>query len=260
MKTHNKRITKRKLKRRVNTRKRGGGGNLSSMTAAVLFTFLTFAVANSNSVGKHYYMTACAGNTCRSPQAEYMIKSLVDDPNLVSSFGVNVRAPGSSMAPLTKQIATDLCEDNETCIESVNNHKSKQFDYALVKQILEDPNNTLQILPMDDKTADSIFDILQKYDFDKSELSRIHVGADCDKNGECRIKSADAPDPYFDKGTWREPGSYANASSTITDFIENDVMRKTSANPKKWIPDGNNIRQKNRYQNQNNRYHKNSGR
>jgi protein-tyrosine-phosphatase len=256
MKIRNKRVTKRKLKRRANTRKRGGGGNLSSMTATVLFTFLTFALANSN--GKHYYMTACAGNTCRSPQAEYMIKSLVDDPNLVSSFGVNVRAPGSSMAPLTKQIATDLCQDNETCIESVNDHKSKQFDYALVKHILENPNNTLQILPMDDKTADSVFDILQKYDFDDSELSRIHVGADCNKNGECSIKSANAPDPYFDKGTWREPGSYANASSTIANFIENQVMYKTPSNPQKWIPDGNNIQRITRYPNK--RKQKNSGR
>jgi protein-tyrosine-phosphatase len=232
------RITKKRVKTRKRDKKRrGGGGNFSSSAATILFTFLTVAAATTHrGAGKHYYMTACAGNTCRSPQAEYMLKSLVDDPGLVSSFGVNVRAPGSSMAPLTKQITTDLCEDDETCIESVNNHKSKPFDYALVKHILEDPNNTLQILPMDDKTADSIFDILENYDFDKSELSRIHVGADCDSNGECQVKSAKAPDPFFDKGTWREPASYANTSSTLSDFIENRVLHKTPARAKYWVP------------------------
>ena len=240
----NIRITKKRTKTKNKTRnrkRRGGGGNFSSTAATILFTFLTMAAAANRDGGKQYYMTACAGNTCRSPQAEYMLKSLVDDPDVVSSFGVNVRAPGSSMAPLTKQIATDLCEDDETCIESVNNHKSKPFDYALVKHILEDPNNTLQILPMDDKTADNIFNILQNYDFDKSELSRIHVGADCHPNGECTIKSAKAPDPFFDKGTWREPASYANTSSTLSDFIENRVITKTPARAKEWKPYKNEI-------------------
>ncbi len=236
------RITKKRVKTRKRKR-RGGGGNFSSTAATVLFTLLTVAAASATATatthsgaGKHYYMTACAGNTCRSPQAEYMIKTLVDDPGLVSSFGVNVRAQGSSMAPLTKQIATDLCEDDETCIESVNNHKSKPFDYALVKHILEDPRNTLQILPMDDKTADSIFDILQNYDFDQSELSRIHVGVDCNSNGKCDIKSAQAPDPFFDKNTGREAGSYANTSSILSDFIENRVLKKTPARGKYWEP------------------------
>jgi protein-tyrosine-phosphatase len=231
------RITKKRVKtRKRKGKRRGGGGNFSSTAATILFTLLTLASTTHGSGGKHYYMTACAGNTCRSPQAEYMIKSLVDDPDLVSSFGVNVRAPGSSMAPLTKQIATDLCEDDETCMENVNNHKSKPFDYALVKHILEDPNNTLQILPMDDKTADSIFVILQNYDFDKSELSRIHVGADCSPNGECQIKSAKAPDPFFDKGTFRESGSYANTSAILSDFVEDSVLHKTPARAKYWIP------------------------
>jgi hypothetical protein len=81
---------------------------------------------------------------------------------------------------------------------------------------------------------------LKNYNFDKSELSRIYVGADCNESGECRIKSANAPDPFFDKGTKREPESYTNASSTIANFIDNQVIRKTPANHQKWIPDGSN--------------------
>jgi hypothetical protein len=85
---------------------------------------------------------------------------------------------------------------------------------------------------------------LKNYNFDKSELSRIYVGADCNESGECRIKSANAPDPFFDKGTEREPGSYANTSDVLGEFVFNKVFGQTPANQKKWIPDGNKIKAK----------------
>jgi len=221
MKKSLKRQSKR-LKKTIKKRKRRGGGpGQSALLALILLNLI--AVSN----GKKYYMTACAGNTCRSPMAEAYLKDLVSDPNVVSSFGVNVRAPGSSMAPLTEKIALDVCNGNEECIIGVKNHKSKPFDLTLVNNILNDPENTLQIIPMDSKTANGVKDLLRTSGLTDEQLSRINVGANCDINGACEYESAEAPDPFFARGTQFEQQAYGNTSSILSNFMGNKVLQKT---------------------------------
>jgi len=216
---------KRKLKRLKKTikkrRRRGGGPGQSTLLAVILLNLI--AVSN----GKKYYMTACAGNTCRSPMAEAYLKDLVSDPNVVSSFGVNVRAPGSPMAPLTEKIALDICNGNNECIIGVKNHKSKPFDPTLVNNILRDPENTLQIIPMDSKTANGVKELLRTSGLTAEELSRITVGANCDTNGVCEYESAEAPDPFFARGTRFEKEAYGNTSGILSNFTANRVLQQT---------------------------------
>lgn len=219
----------RKKSKKINkTRKRGGGIGTSALSA-ILFSL--FVVSDS----KHYYMTACAGNTCRSPMAAEMLKTVVPRDQ-VSSFGVNVRAPGSQMAPLTEQIALDLCNYDTVCVNNVKNHKSQSFDPIMVHTILEDPENTLQIIPMDDKTANGVYDLLKRNNFTDDELVRIKVGV-----GE--HISANAPDPFFAKGTHFEVGAYGNTSSILSDFVKNEVFGQTPMKEKKWKQEGNTLKQ-----------------
>ena len=216
---------KRKLKRLKKTikkrKRRGGGPGQSTLLAVILLNLI--AVSN----GKKYYMTACAGNTCRSTMAEAYLKDLVSDPNVVSSFGVNVRAPNSPMAPLTEKIALDICNGNNECIIGVKNHKSKPFDPILVNNILRDPENTLQIIPMDSKTANGVKELLRTSGLNDDKLLRITVGANCDSNGVCEYESAEAPDPFFTRGTQFEPKAYYNTSSQLLNFIPKKVLQQT---------------------------------
>ncbi len=239
MKKSLKRQSKRFKKTRKRTKRRGGGPGQSTLLAVILLTLVGV------SIGKKYYMTACAGNTCRSPMAEAYLKDLVSDPNSVSSFGVNVRVPNSPMAPLTEKIALDICNGNEECIIGVKNHKSKPFDLTLVNNILNDPENTLQIIPMDSKTANGVKEILRTSGLNDDKLLRITVGANCDSNGVCEYESAEAPDPFFTRGTPFEPEAYYNTSQQLLKFIPDKVLRQTP-NPN--------------YKTQKNKYNFNSGR
>ena len=225
---------RRKTKKTRKHKIKGGSGNLFQIMGIF---FILFAVAN----GTHYYMTACAGNTCRSPMAEKIIQSLISDPNLVSSFGINVRTPNSSMAPFTEKIASDLCNNNPDCLKRVENHKSQQLDTSLVHNILDNPENTLQIIPMDDKTADGVIDLLQKSGLSLKQLSRITVGINCDVNGVCEHKSANAPDPFYDKGTNMEATSYKKTYDILSDVIENELLKKTPVNQQRWQVSGDNM-------------------
>jgi protein-tyrosine-phosphatase len=213
--------TIRNKKQRKRTKRRGGGPGQSTLLAVILLTLV--GVSN----GKKYFMTACAGNTCRSPMAEAYLKDLVSDPNTVSSFGVNVRVPNSPMAPLTEKIALDICKGNEECIIDVKNHKSKSFDLTLVNNILNDPENTLQIIPMDSKTANGVKDLLRTSGLNDDKLSRITVGANCDTNGVCEYESAEAPDPFFARGTRFENKAYYNTSKGLSEFIPAKVLQQT---------------------------------
>jgi protein-tyrosine-phosphatase len=221
MKKSLKRQTKRFKKTRKRTKRRGGGQGQSTLLAVILLTLVGV------SIGKKYYMTACAGNTCRSPMAAGYLKGLVSDPNSVSSFGINVRVPNSPMAPLTEKIALDICNGNEECVIGVKNHKSKPFDLTLVNNILNDPENTLQIIPMDSKTANGVKELLQTSGLSDDELSRITVGANCDANGVCEYESAEAPDPFFARGTPYEPKAYYNTSQQLSKFIPDKVLQQT---------------------------------
>ena len=221
MKKSLKRQPKRFKKTRKRTKRRGGGPGQSTLLAVILLTLVGV------SSGKKYYMTACAGNTCRSPMAEAYLKDLVSDPNSVSSFGVNVRVPNSPMAPLTEKIALDICNGNEECIIGVKNHKSKPFDLTLVNNILNDPENTLQIIPMDSKTANGVKELLRTSGLTDEELSRITVGANCDTNGVCEYESAEAPDPFFARGTRFEKQAYGNTSGILSNFMANSVLQQT---------------------------------
>ena len=221
MKKSLKRQPKRFKKTRKRTKRRGGGPGQSTLLAVILLTLVGV------SSGKKYYMTACAGNTCRSPMAEAYLKDLVSDPNSVSSFGINVRVPNSPMAPLTEKIALDICNGNEECIIGVKNHKSKSFDLTLVNNILNDPENTLQIIPMDSKTANGVKELLRTSGLNDDKLLRITVGANCDSNGVCEYESAEAPDPFFTRGTQFEPKAYYNTSSQLLNFIPKKVLQQT---------------------------------
>ena len=212
----------KRLKKTIKKRKRRGGGlGQSTLLAVILLNLI--AVSNS----KKYYMTACAGNTCRSPMAEAYLKDLVSDPNSVSSFGINVRVPNSPMAHLTEKIALDICNGNEECIIGVKNHKSKPFDLTLVNNILNDPENTLQIIPMDSKTANGVKELLRTSGLSDDKLLRITVGANCDANGVCKYESAEAPDPFFARGTRFEKEAYGNTSGILSNFTSNRVLQQT---------------------------------
>ena len=221
MKKSLKRQSKRFKKTRKRTKRRGGGPGQSTLLAVILLTLVGV------SSGKKYYMTACAGNTCRSPMAEAYLKDLVSDPNSVSSFGVNVRVPNSPMAPLTEKIALDICNGNEECIIGVKNHKSKPFDLTLVNNILNDPENTLQIIPMDSKTANGVKELLRTSGLTDDKLLRITVGANCDSNGVCEYESAEAPDPFFARLTPFETEAYYNTSRDLSKFIPKKVLQQT---------------------------------
>ena len=221
MKKSLKRQSKRFKKTRKRINRRGGGQGQSTLLAVILLTLVGV------SIGKKYYMTACAGNTCRSPMAEAYLKDLVSDPNTVSSFGINIRVPNSPMAPLTEKIALDICNGNEECIIGVKNHKSKPFDLTLVNNILNDPENTLQIIPMDSKTANGVKELLQTSGLSHDKLSRITVGANCDANGVCEYESAEVTDPFFARGTPSESKAYYNTSQQISKFIPDKVLQQT---------------------------------
>ena len=208
--------TMRKLKRNKKNKRtkriiNGGGVDFIKKTAMIMFTLL--GVVNST----RFVMTACAGNTCRSPMAAEYAKLYVD-PTTVSSFGVNVRAEGSPMAPLTEEISLGLCKNNEDCINSVKNHKSQPFNVTLVKEMLNIPENTLQIIPMDDKTYDECKIILKNSGLTEREFDKITVGAKCE-TGWC--KSANAPDPFFFRNTPNENRAYEETSGILSEFMVN---------------------------------------
>jgi hypothetical protein len=92
---------------------------------------------------------------------------------------------------------------------------------------LRDPENTLQIIPMDSKTANGVKELLQTSGLTDEELSRITVGANCDTNGVCEYESAEAPDPFFARGTPFENEAYYNTSKRLSKFIPNEVLRQT---------------------------------
>lgn len=228
--TLKKRMRLKKNKKQRKTR-RGGGPN-QSLALTIMLSLL--GVANSK-----YYMTACAGNTCRSPVAETMIKRMISDPTTVTSFGVNVRAKGSKMADLSEQMSLDLCHDDLECRTSVKDHKSQSFNPTLVHNILKDPIATIQIIPMDDKTSDAVKDLLKMYDFSEGELKRITVGITCDATTNvCENKSANVPDPFFAKGTHFETGAYGNMSTVLSDFLENKLLQQSPARQMRWQQKG----------------------
>ena len=237
--TRNARTRNQKTRRRRNktsNRRRDtvyGGFNYKDLIK-LLISGQVFLTKVPGSCGTKYYMTACAGNTCRSPQAEYKINSLLDgkSDSAVFSRGTKVRIPNTEMAPLSAQIANDLCNGNETCEKKVKAHASKSVNCKEIKDIISQ-GHTLQIIPMDDMVADQISSLLHDTcEFDSSELSKINVGLEC-KDNVCKHKSAGIPDPFFLKDTPFKSQAYANTSQIMSDVIENE-FQKCSINPMRW--------------------------
>ena len=80
---------------------------------------------------------------------------------------------------------------------------------------------------MDSKTANGIKELLRTSGLTDEELSRITVGANCDTNGVCEYESAEAPDPFFARGTRFEKQAYGNTSGILSNFMANSVLQQT---------------------------------
>ncbi len=164
-------------------------------------------------VGGKIIMTACAGNTCRSPYAEFVLKEEYGFSNTISR-AVNSRNPGAPMAPLSAAASKELCKGDEQCMARVDAHKSTSFTCDEVKEIIESSADVLKIIPMDDKVADKIAEVLEDCDITSKDRSRIELGLGC-HDGVCDRKSAAIPDPFFDRGTEREQKSYEEMTKMV---------------------------------------------
>ena len=174
-------------------------------------------------VGGKIVMTACAGNTCRSPYAEFVLKENYGLSNTISR-AVNSRNPGAPMAPLSAAASKELCRGDEQCMARVDAHKSTSFTCDEVKEIIESSADVLKIIPMDDKVADKIAEVLEDCDISSKDRSRIEVGLGC-HDGVCDRKSAEIPDPFFDRGTDRERKSYHDMTAMVQQQLHNEFGR-----------------------------------
>ena len=111
--------------------------------------------------------------------------------------------------------------------EKFNQSLVEKYGKITKKNSWDDPENTLQIIPMDSKTANGVKDLLRTSGLNDDKLSRITVGANCDTNGVCEYESAEAPDPFFARGTRFENKAYYNTSKGLSEFIPAKVLQQT---------------------------------
>jgi protein-tyrosine-phosphatase len=230
-KKHRKTFSKYKkhrntLKKNRKTLKKNGGGfyNLLNLLAGSGLVLTLIGQA----CGKINIMTACAGNTCRSPVGEFYIKTLLGEKEgigQITSRGVSVRAPDSPMAPYSQIFSKQICGDNSECIKEVEAHKSQSFKCEDIIRLIDGPDTQLRIIPMDDITANKILDTLNKCNLTPEERKKIVVGLDCDMSGTCNKKSAEIPDPFFQKGTPYEHASYTNMVDTLSKKLDNEFNK-----------------------------------
>ena len=207
-----KTIKNRRLKKNhKKTHKKGGMFKraLAALTTGFLLLGSTI-LPSATAGGDKYIIAVCAGNTCRSTMAqEQLISILGTESYNIFSRGVNVRASGSAMAPLSEAFSIATCEGDQECITRVKEHRSTQFDCQEVVKILRANSlATFLIIPMDDDVADSIEKLLTLCDMTAEERSRVSVGF-------CDAKSANIQDPFWDKNQPTEGNAYSNAGNKI---------------------------------------------
>jgi protein-tyrosine-phosphatase len=171
--------------------------------------------------GKMHIMTACSGNTCRSPIGEFYIKSILFQTSHIFSRGVNVRQENSSMAPYSNYFAKEICGNNEHCKREVDEHKSKPVRCEEIISIVKVPNAILRIIPMDETTYHKIFAILNSCILTHKQRNKIIVGLDCD-NGICKRNNGEVPDPFFQQKTPYEHSAYVNMVQIVKLTLVND--------------------------------------
>lgn len=174
--------------------------------------------------GKTHIMTACAGNTCRSPVGEFYVKSIMrnqTDIGDIFSRGVSVRQANSSMAPYSNYFAKEICGNNEICKREVDEHKSKSLNCEEIISLIKDPDAILRIIPMDETTYHKILNILDGCSLTRKQRNKIIVGLDCN-NGICKRNSGEVPDPFFQQKTPYEHSSYVNMVQTVKSALAND--------------------------------------
>lgn len=175
--------------------------------------------------GKTHIMTACAGNTCRSPVGEFYVKSILEgreDIGNIFSRGVSVRQENSAMAPYSNYFAKKICGDNESCKRSVEEHKSKSFKCEEIISLIQEPGAILRIIPMDETTYQKIINNLDRCNLTSEERNKIIVGLDCD-DGICKKNSGQVPDPFFQQKTPYEHASYVNMVKAVKNALLNDI-------------------------------------
>jgi protein-tyrosine-phosphatase len=202
------------------------GMNLKNFIAPVLLSQIGQACGNKN------IMTACAGNTCRSPLAQEQLKHLLgtDYEGLVTSRGLTIRNPGAPMAPYTEQFAQEYCKYGDLkCIEDIKSHKSTPLECDEIKGLISKDDDTLQIIPMDSMVANNIKQKLDTCNLTPEQRMKINVGLDCN-NGVCNETDANVPDPFFDRGTDREKASYEQMQKRVAEVLEKE-FNKCSTQP-----------------------------
>lgn len=177
--------------------------------------------------GKTHIMTACAGNTCRSPVGEFYVKSLLRNETGVGNIfsrGVSVRQANSSMAPYSSYFAKEICGNNERCKREVDEHKSKSLNCKEIISLISDRDAILRIIPMDETTYHKISAILNRCRLTSKQRNKIIVGLNCD-NGVCKRNSGEVPDPFFQQKTPYEHSSYVNMVQTVKLALANDFEK-----------------------------------
>jgi protein-tyrosine-phosphatase len=203
----------------------------TSITPASTPTSIITASNTPTNIYKYieYIIAVCAGNTCRSPIAEYIFKMLLKKSyNYIFSRGVNVRIPNSEMAPYSKYFATQTCNGDLRCIKDVSEHKSTPFSIQEIIALLQsNPLATVKIVAMDDDVSSNVVGQLHTY-FNNIEDKKIIKGF------ESRIKigygngnetSVKAPDPYWDRNTPKERESYIKTYNIIN-YYSNENNNK----------------------------------
>lgn len=218
-----RRLSKKRLvkKRSRNTVKKRGGMKLGALaTGALLLSSVGKACGNKN------IMTACAGNTCRSPVAEKQLQNLLGPgyEGKIVSRGVNVRQPGAPMAPYSGKFAQQYCDYGDSdCINDVESHHSTPFECGEIESMVDNPTDTVQIIPMDDAVADSINAKLDSCNLSPEVRKKVNVGLNCN-DGVCETKSANVPDPFFKRGTPQEKQAYVEMENQINDVISKEFQ------------------------------------
>jgi protein-tyrosine-phosphatase len=214
--------SKRKMRKLRKTKKKAHGllKFLRMLRTGLILNFLGTAC------GKTHIMTACAGNTCRSPVGEFYIKSILGDNEDVNIFsrGVNVRQMNSTMAPYSNYFAKEICGNNEKCKRGVDEHRSTPFSCEEIMTLIEEPDAILRIIPMDETTSQKIFDALRICNLTQSQRNKIIVGLDCN-SGVCKRTSGEVPDPFFQQKTPYEHASYVNMVKSVRAALSNDFER-----------------------------------
>lgn len=177
--------------------------------------------------GKTHIMTACAGNTCRSPVGEFYVKSLMRNQTGIGdifSRGVSVRQANSSMALYSSYFAKEICGNNESCKREVDEHKSKSLNCEEIISLIKDCGAILRIIPMDETTYHKILTILNECRLSRKQRNKIIVGLNC-HNGICKRNSGEVPDPFFQQKTPYEHSSYVNMVQTVKSALVNDFEK-----------------------------------